>query len=472
MRAMLFCLLFFAMSSLGCNQPDADQTGAATATESLMPISLVVIDDAQLAEAISREWMAQSAQPLQVQNLSADELWALKRLEADAIIYPPQHLGELVQRKWIEPIPNSVHDNEVLAESDFFTLIRRNENRWDNQLQALSLGSPVLVFMYREDIFEELQLTPPTTWEEYQVCVETIDASLQKLTQFPNLKSATLEALTDGWKAKTLIVRTAAYAKHQNNISILFNFASMQSNLHQPSFIKAAEELIAVEQTIPDELKNLTPYEVGDEFLAGKSAMAVGWFRPLQQKDLDRISWPIGITKVPGSRETYNQFEANWVTHSADNAISVPVISSSGQVASISSRSANTRSTALCLIRLTGSELGFPLSRASDKTGLSRNSAVPLMSSWLDDRRFTKELAAKYGKVVSNQLNGNQAVSALKIPAQQEYMQSLETSVEQMLKGEKTAKDALQSASDQWNEITERIGKDEQKQAYNQSLNL
>ncbi|MGY8766825.1 MAG: ABC transporter substrate-binding protein [Pirellulales bacterium] len=467
MRATLFCLILFTLSSVGCKDPVPEPA----VVDNNLPISLVVIDDAHLAQTISREWLAQSDQPLEVKNLSVEELWAQKRLEADAIIYPPQLLGELVHRKWIEPIPKSVHDNEVLTESDFFSLIRRYEIRWDKQLYALPLGSPAIVFMYREDIFEELELAPPTTWEEYQVCVETITEAQPKLTQFPNMQSATLEPLAPGWKANTLIARTAAYAKHRDNLSILFNFASMESNLHQPAFIQAAEDLKAVEQTIPDELKELTPAEIGNAFLEGKSAMALGWFTRSKQKDLDRVTLPINIVQVPGSRVIFNQIQADWVPHNSGKAISVPVISSSGLVASITSRAVNTRSTALCLIRLTGSELGFPLSQESEKTTLCRNSTVPLMSNWLD-HRFTTELAGKYGKALSRQLNGNQTITALKIPSHQEYMQSLETAVGQLLEEETSAADALKSVSDQWNQITDRIGKDQQKRAFAESLNF
>ena len=58
--------------------------------------------------------------------------------------------------------------------NDVFGLIRRQEARWGENLYGVSFGSPQLVLVYRKDLFQQWELSVPTTWEEYGRTIQIV----------------------------------------------------------------------------------------------------------------------------------------------------------------------------------------------------------------------------------------------------------------------------------------------------------
>ena len=77
------------------------------------------------------------------------------------MIYPSGLIGELAERQLIEPVSERALDSEEHNRRDILELSRQREVAWGEQVVAFSFGSPQLTLMYRRDIFERLQLTPP-----------------------------------------------------------------------------------------------------------------------------------------------------------------------------------------------------------------------------------------------------------------------------------------------------------------------
>ena len=124
-------------------------------------LHLVVIDDAWLAEAIEREWKAQSQGELTVKNVAGDQFRSENAKDCDVVIFPTNWLGELAEAQIIRPLPASVLPGQVNAAAsydwnDVFGLIRREELRWGTELYAVSFGSPQLVLAYRKDLFQRM----------------------------------------------------------------------------------------------------------------------------------------------------------------------------------------------------------------------------------------------------------------------------------------------------------------------------
>ena len=60
----------------------------------------------------------------------------------------------------------------------------------------------------------------------------------------------------------------------------------------------------------------------------------------------------------------------------------------------------------------------------------------------------------------------------LRLPGRDRYLQHLDQAVAQALSGEASPQEALLETSRQWEAVTEELGREQQGQAYRQSLGL
>jgi multiple sugar transport system substrate-binding protein len=86
---------------------------------------------------------------------------------------------------------------------------------------------------------------------------------------------------------------------------------------------------------------------------------------------------------------------------------------------------------------------------------------------------FSEAAAANYLGAIEDSLNSLNMVLDLSIPATNRYLQvTLDTVVSQYLAGEFTAEDAAQEIFNQWNEISDEVGREAQQAAYLASLGV
>ncbi len=116
------------------------------------------------------------------------------------------------------------------------------ETAWGEQTYAVPLGSPVFVCFYRPDVFEKLGRKPPQTWIDYQRLVnffvegDKSNASSKAPQSLP-VEYGTLEPLAPGWAGNVLLARAAAYAKHRDYYSTLFDKESLEPRITAEPFV-------------------------------------------------------------------------------------------------------------------------------------------------------------------------------------------------------------------------------------------
>ena len=79
-----------------------------------------------------------------------------------------------------------------------------------------------------------------------------------------------------------------------------------------------------------------------------------------------------------------------------------------------------------------------------------------------------KEYLTAIGNIIGNSNN----VVDLRIPGAAEYFDALDTGLAQAVAGQVSSKDALDGVAQQWDQITDRLGRDQQKKLYRQMLGL
>ena len=204
------------------------------------------------------EWHAQSGSDLEVQELNASVIAGAEKIDADAIIYPSGLLGALAEKRLIRPLNPNWLASDPLETADLLIAHDLPELSWDGQPFAVPLGEPVFVLAYRSDLFERFGKQPPRTWEEYQSLAEFFGDRAKLLSaarqsgvkeqplELPADWSGTLEPLAGNWAAQILVARAAAYAKHRDYFSVLFDRETMKPLIAGPPFVKALTELAAI----------------------------------------------------------------------------------------------------------------------------------------------------------------------------------------------------------------------------------
>ncbi|MFI4876740.1 MAG: ABC transporter substrate-binding protein [Blastopirellula sp. JB062] len=423
-----------------------------------------------MADAIDREWKAREERPLEMTQATSAQLMDRTEIDADAIIYPPELLGELIRRQWIEELPPSLLENEALAVEDVFPALRQTELQWGGETYAVPFGSSTFVLMYRPEVFAELELTPPQTWREYQVCVDRIAASQFCAGDEAPFAAPTLEPLAEPWRSKWFLARAASYAKNPSNYAVLFGLASGDALIGQQSFVKAAEDLRRAADAIPTKLQSLSPAEAGVQFLAGKAPMAIGWLPHPAEENTAKVDFSPSFAPLPGAIEYWNQLTEAWERRRNDRPAVVPLLTVSGRIGSVATGSKNTRDAALGLILLSASDSAPQVSPASEATSVYRNTNLFGVAQWVDSR-LSSEASSAYAEALATELSSSEAFG-LNLPGASRYWGVLEKAIGEILVEGSDPKAILEKAAQAWDEVTDDLGRPAQVKAYSASLGV
>jgi hypothetical protein len=98
-RTLPALAVLMALTVAGC--PAASKTtspASGTPVKSTPPLTLIVVDDPELGQAIAREWRSRTEENLNVQEVSSAAIATANRLPGDAVIFPAGLIGELAER--------------------------------------------------------------------------------------------------------------------------------------------------------------------------------------------------------------------------------------------------------------------------------------------------------------------------------------------------------------------------------------
>ncbi len=484
--ALAMGLLLFSFA--GCNgtsESDSQQSSKSIAGAEL---TLLVIGDPAIAKACSElatEWNARTEASYRVVEVGLDAALAPRSWgAADAVIYPSYLIGPLATAGHIEPLSEEMLNDEDVAASDVFPLLRMPEASWGEETYALPCGSPSPVCYYRVDILRKFGRRPPTTWEDFSELASFLkDRSvLGDLAPAEDVSwSGTVEPLAGDWAALTLLSRAASYAKHSDHYSTLFKIGTMEPLIGGPPFVRALEEMVQVYGSDTVQTEQLSPNEVRERFWNGQCALAVGWPSSAASDLESDPSYQTAANQeqaieadfcvLPAAREVFNPGQQEWEDRAEGDAGAVPLLAIEGRLASICS-STEQKEAALALIAdLSGREWGTTVFAKSSATTLYRNSQRRDVVAWIEPP-VSAAAANSYADLVANVFTGSEAITVLRIPGRQRYLAALNTAVTDALAGKESPQVLLKRVAATWEEITIELGSDRQRLAYQRSLGL
>jgi multiple sugar transport system substrate-binding protein len=462
---LLGCILAI---SAGCPKPPPPappKNAAQTA-----PLRVMVVDDPPLAAAVAREWLAHTESKVELVEITAEKAAAAGQLPVDVVIYPPALLGQFATADLLLPLQENALSDPTYARDEILPLLKTVETTWGRRTVAVPLGSPQLILWYRVDLLAEQNLQPPKTWQEYAAAVEKFADKPQ-----PEVENwqPTAEPLAAGWAGKLLLARAAASALHRDQLSPLWTLEKMEPLIDGPPWVRALEQLVAANRHKNEEERKLfTPIECFGKFQAGECAFAIGWPGATEKAAASPLKpEQIGVTQLPGSTEVFQPTTAQWEPVAAEESIHVPLLSSSGRVASVTRASAQPQVATQFVLWLSGPAVSGRVAAVSSATTVFRTSHFRSGGSWQAPATIQAKLPA-YGELLFAQPEAGRRFSLPRIPGEHEYLAALDAAVLSACKGDQPAAAALQSAAAEWREITKRRGLSSQQRALRRSLGL
>lgn len=473
----------------GCADSRQKAEDSAAAEKQLpwkgVTLRLVVADDGPLAEAVRRlqgEWEASTGAQLEVAEATQEALLAEQPPAADAMIYPAYLVGMLAERDRLRPLPDKALSSAEMAWAEVFETDKTFDADWGAETYAVPFGSPVFVCLYRQDLLEKLGRKPPRTWPEYRELAELLAdrAKLGDAAPTPDRPwSGTMEPLAAGWAGLTLLARAAAYVKHRNHFSALFDMETMDPLIAGAPFVKALDELAAAKQDFPEEAFDASPEQVHEAFVSGRCAMALTWTsaawdvgeRDGLAEDAAREALEVGCIELPGSAQAFNPKTQHWDARRGDETPHVPLVGISGRAGSITAQSEHADAAFQLLAWLSGPQWSQRVSTASAATTVFRRSQVDASTDWAD-RRLGPAGALAYAETVERSLSSADSFGAPRIEGRDRYLAALDSAVRDAVAGKVSSNEALQRAADEWRKITEEFSFERQRSSYRRSLGL
>ena len=421
MRLLFLVLICVISCGCGGSQQVPEEQPHGAAQRAAVKLTVLVVDDAELAQGIrllAGEWNERSGGELAVVEGTLSEFLSAERLPADVVVYPSRQLGELAMRGTLRPMRPSVLDDEALAWGDFLTAIRDQSVRFGGEVYALPLGEMPLAWGW----FGEAPAKLPTTWEQFLVA----EVGVGQPSESPL-------PLT-----REFLARAVALTAPADRGILFFDPQTMQARLTSPQLVRAVEWLATSAR----------------DSSASPTASVV----------LPRGSGARQLSSLVSADEVYIASMDRWEKSTANPPT---ILGFAGRLVSVTSSSRNAASAFKLIPWLTSGTVGTNLSRRSQATLWCRASQVPNARQWFatdsdDDRvRWLTE--------------GLSRVDVYLVPRIREidsYLLELEASLEKVVRGDLQAEQALAATEESWNTLTESLGHEEQRAAFNRHLGL
>jgi hypothetical protein len=377
-------------------------------------LKVLVVNDPALAEAINRlrgEWAERSGGTLTVESRPWADVAKAENIDADVVIFPARRLGQLVEKKRLRPMRDSAINSKYYGADDVLPLARQKLGKYGGRIMALPLSVELPLVGIDRDVRADQR--KPSAWWPARESIEH-------------------------WPAIMLLARAASYASHPRQEAVLFDPQTMAARIAEPPFVRALEEWRQEAKSVPQ-----TAPEAGGESLV----------------------W----AELPGADQVFNRSTGEWEPV-AGGARRVPLLAG-GELLAVTASSRNAASAFDLAVWLASAEIGQQLGPIGKGALPVRRSQLGASGRWIKlpaGRAESSQLAG----VLNAALSRDTALVVPRIPGADDYLAALSQAVEKALRGEASAANVLGEAASRWNGITDRLGRDAQRQAHLNDLGI
>ncbi len=184
----------------------------------------------------------------------------------DVLNVVPAWMGDMVRAGAVEPLDAYVDKYGYRAElDDIGDVYRENQMRIGDTIYGFPDDGDVFILYYRKDIFEEMGLSVPTTWDEfYEVSKAITDAKAP-------------DVYGSGFMRARGLLQYFYQERARVEGCKFFDAESMNATINGPGCVKALAGMVKDNTTMPPGIEAWGFVETLAAFNAGQTAMLQSW---------------------------------------------------------------------------------------------------------------------------------------------------------------------------------------------------
>jgi multiple sugar transport system substrate-binding protein len=459
-------------------------------------VNLVTFTGPQIAEPLQRrapEFQEMTGARVNVITVPFSDLYqrvltdmATGTNSFDAFVFAPQWMVDYVTPGFLEDLTERVRGDEALQWDDVAPFFRDFSSTYQGRVYTIPLDGDFQMVYYRSDLLEAEGLEPPNTWEDYLATAETFhgrDINDDGEGDYGSCisKKRNAQAYWMIWSVAGGFLQTQGTSQ-----GAFFDRETMEPLVDNEAFARALD---IYQQTTefgpPDEL-NLDVGDTRSLFVSGRCALSIDWgdigalaVDPQQSVVQDKV----GAVILPGTPEVLDRETGELVPcdeqtcpHADDEGINhAPFSAFGGWSGAINAAAPDeVKDAAYAFLSYMSQPEQANVDVTIGETGFNpyRTSQFEDLDVWLE-AGFSEQAAGNYLAAIETSLNSPNMVLDLRVPFNQRYQQVvLDRALSQFLAGELSRDQAIRQIHDGWEEITDELGREEQRQAYIDSLGV
>ncbi len=255
-----------------------------------------------------------------------------------------------------------------------------------------------------------------------------------------------------------------------------FDPETMEPLIDSPGHVRALETLVDLTQFGPEAMMAWSLGESWDHFLRGEAALTFTWgdLGALAQQEGSQVLGKTGAAPMPGTTEYYDIEAGKWVKTEEPNMVGN---TTGGSWAGVISKFSDAPEATYYLLALMATPEKSLIYAARGWDGVDPGR----YSHFLDPQgtaSIDEYLAAgwdeadirDYTSAYYENFNAEQQFPYLRIPGTFEYWTQLDIHLSEAATGQATPEEALKATAADFEEVTDRLGREQQLQSYKESL--
>lgn len=438
------------------------------------------------AKAHARTWEARTGGSVHIVEFPFLELFSeyLDSLSADepdydVILYASAWAGDFFP--YLAELPETIVDDESL--DDIHPTYRERLMTWNGKWIAVTIDGDLFSGYYRKDLFENpsirsafraryhYELAPPNTWAQYRDIAEFFTGRIAP--DGTRLYGTAEPFVAGGQQFWDVFSRASAYTNHPDFPGAqFFDPDTMRAQVNNPGWVRAVQEYVEILQFCPPEAKNYGIVQAREDFVSGRTAMVLDWGDTAQianDAKRSKVTGRVGYFLLPGTVDRWNG--RRWQWDQVSIPYKAPFLAFGGWVASVPKTSTQPAAAWDYIMWLSSPENSLrDVMTAGTGINPYRWTHFTSIDAWTS--AFSRNSASEYLNVLRDSLDSPYVALDLRIPGFFEYSSALETQLTKALTREVSVKRALDEVAREWEYITDRLGRDKQRQLYRTSMGL
>lgn len=434
-------------------------------------------------EDYAPEWEAATGGEVQLQQFAFGELFEKMvtsfdtgAIDYDVMIFPADWAGDFMAPGFLEPIPQEILD--AIDSDDVIPLYADRITAWGDTVYALPYDGDSHMLYYRKDLIENEEygaefeaeygypLAEPQTWSQYYDIAEFFNGreveTAGEMAPIAGVAEAQRRNAQSYW---VFLSHAAGYGKVPGNPCFFFSCEDMTPQVNNPGWVMALEDYMRSTELGPAEQIQWDVADTRVHFPAGVSVFNIDWgdVGPISYNpDASVIIGDTGYAVLPAADQYWDYEAGEWV----EEVNRAPFIAFGGWIISVAADS-DVKEAALDFAAFMADPELVKILAVTPDTGINpaRFSQFEDIDLWIG-AGFDQEGAEDYLGAVLDTINDPNAVLDLRIRGSAEYLSILDVEISRAIAGEIGAQEALDNVAAQWDEVTDRLGREGQLEQY------